>query len=113
MTKEQTCYPACACQCGCPPEEAAKPREFQQSVTKEPIRSIKVLDNTEQTNRQLYLNVLQAVQQLNLSPVIQYLSEAKQTSSYFVDLPALLIDERIVSYGKICTVEDIKTLLQK
>ncbi len=111
--KQTTRYPACACQCGCPPEEIAKPRAFQSQATKEPVRSIKVLDKIDQSSRQLYQNVLEAVHHLALSPSISYLSEPKQTSAYYVDFPALLIDERVVSYGKLCTVEEIKALLQK
>ena len=57
-------YNFCGCQCGCPPETPAKPREFTCAAAKEPVRTIKVLDTEDATNRQLYQNVLEAVQLL-------------------------------------------------
>ncbi len=110
---ETTCYPACSCQCGCPPDEPAKPKSFQIITANEPIRTIKVLDKEDQSNRQMYQNVLEAIQHLGLSPAISYWSDPKQTSPYYVDLPALVVDERAVTYGKLCTVDEIETLLQK
>ncbi|MBR5320149.1 MAG: hypothetical protein IKU46_11255 [Peptococcaceae bacterium] len=104
-------YNFCGCQCGCPPETPAKPREFSCSATKEPVRTIKVLDTEDAANRQLYQNVLEAVQHLGLSPEILYVTEPKKTSPYYTDLPAIIKDERAVSQGKLCTVEEIKAML--
>ena len=104
-------YNFCGCQCGCPPETPAKPREFCCSAAKEPVRTIKVLDTGDAANRALYQNVLEAVQMLGLSPEILYITEPKKTSPYYVDLPAIIKDERAVSQGKLCSVEEIKAML--
>lgn len=104
-------YNFCGCQCGCPPETPAKPRAFSCSAAKEPVRTIKVLDTEDAANRQLYQNVLEAVQVLGLSPEILYITEPKKTSPYYADLPAIIKDERAVSQGKLCSVDEIKALL--
>ncbi|MBQ3509337.1 MAG: hypothetical protein IJA90_04865 [Peptococcaceae bacterium] len=106
-------YNFCGCQCGCPPETPAKPREFTCAAAKEPVRTIKVLDTEDATNRQLYQNVLEAVQLLGLSPEISYVIEPKKTSPYYTDLPAVIKDERAIAQGRICTVDELKELLQK
>ncbi len=106
-------YNFCGCQCGCPPETPAKPREFTCTAAKEPVRTIKVLDAEDAANRQLYQNVLEAVQLLGLSPEISYVTEPKKTSPYYVDLPAVIKNERAISQGRICTVDELKELLQK
>ena len=106
-------YNFCGCQCGCPPETPAKPREFTCAAAKEPVRTIKVLDTEDATNRQLYQNVLEAVQLLGLSPEISYVTEPKKTSPYYTDLPAVIKDERAIAQGRICTVDELKELLQK
>ena len=113
MTYEPKQYNFCGCQCGCPPDQPVRPRDFRCEQVKEPVRSVKVLDTAEQTSRELYENVLKAVQQLELSPEIFYVTEPKKTSPYYVDLPAIIKDERAVSQGKLCTVEEIKALLLK
>ena len=106
-------YNFCGCQCGCPPETPAKPREFTCAAAKEPVRTIKVLDTEDATNRQLYQNVLEAVQLLGLSPEISYVTEPKKTSPYYTALPAVIKDERAIAQGRICTVDELKELLQK
>ena len=106
-------YNFCGCQCGCPPETPAKPREFTCAAAKEPVRTIKVLDSEDATNRQLYQNVLEAVQLLGLSPEISYVTEPKKTSPYYTDLPAVIKDERAIAQGRICTVAELEELLQK
>ncbi|MBE6113328.1 MAG: hypothetical protein E7195_10030 [Peptococcaceae bacterium] len=106
-------YNFCGCQCGCPPETPAKPREFTCAAAKEPVRTIKVLDTEDATNRQLYQNVLEAVQLLGLSPEMMYITEPKKTSPYYTDLPAVIKDERAIAQGRICTVDELKELLQK
>jgi hypothetical protein len=104
-------YNFCGCQCGCPPETPAKPRAFSCDTAKEPARTIKVLDTEDAANRQLYQNVLEAVQVLGLSPEILYITEPKKTSPYYADLPAIIKDERAVSQGKLCSVDEIKAML--
>ena len=111
MTSEEKKYNFCGCQCGCPPETPAKPREFSCAAAKEPVRTIKVLDTDEAAYRQLYQNVLEAVQLLGLSPEILYITEPKKTSPYYADLPAIIKDERAVAQGKLCSVDEIKALL--
>ena len=111
--KETTYYPACSCQCGCPPDQPAKAREFHCTVQKEPIRSIKVLDEENQSSRDLYEAVLKTVQHLGISPEIIYLSEPKKTSPYYVDLPAIVVNERVMAQGSCFSTSEIETLLQK
>ncbi len=113
MASEEKKYNFCGCQCGCPPDQPAKPRAFSCTAAKEPVRTIKVLDTEDQANRQLYQNVLEAVQHLGLSPEISYVTEPKKTSPYYVDLPAVIKDERAISQDRICTVAELEELLQK
>lgn len=106
-------YIFCGCQCGCPPDQPARPRAFSCAAEKESIRTIKVLDTENQASRQLYHNVLDAAAQLGFSPEISYITEPKKTSPYYADLPAIVKDERVISQGVLCTVAEITELLQK
>lgn len=106
-------YPVCACQCGCPPEQSCQPRTFSCPVSKEPVRSIKVLDEASQANHAWHLSVLEVIQQLGLSPEVRYVSEPKKTSPYYVDFPALVINEQVVTAGKLLTSEELKETLAR
>lgn len=108
-------YMVCGCQCGCPPKNLSHPRQIQSPKAEpEPIRSIKLLDEPKQTFRPLYEEILTYVaQQQNLSSKIIYLSEAKKTSPYYVNMPAFVINEQVLLQGNKWTLEDVKILLQK
>ncbi|MGL5540911.1 MAG: thioredoxin family protein [Erysipelotrichaceae bacterium] len=60
-----------------------------------------------------YENVVKAAQELQISEEVVNVSDTTVIASYGVlSTPALLIDEEIVSSGKLITIEDAKRLLK-
>lgn len=58
--------------------------------------------------------VLQALNEMNISMEIMHITDFAQIASYGVmSTPALLIHGKIVSYGKVLSVEEVKQILSK
>lgn len=54
-----------------------------------------------------------AVAELGLSYEIQHISDFSQIASYGVmTTPALVLDGKVISYGKVLIVEEVKNLLK-
>lgn len=55
-----------------------------------------------------------AVEQLGLDLKIEHVTDFAEIASYGVmSTPALVLHEKVVSYGKVLSVEDIKNILEK
>lgn len=58
-------------------------------------------------------NVTQALDELGLTDGVEHVSELSQIASYgIMSVPALVIDDKVVSVGKVLTVADIKRLVK-
>jgi len=59
-------------------------------------------------------NAKQAVKELGLKAVVAKETDLAKISAYgIMRTPGLVIDEKVVSYGRVLMVEDIKALLTK
>ncbi len=55
-----------------------------------------------------------AISELGLDFEIEHITDFRQIASYGVmSTPALVLDEKVVSYGKVLSVVEIKNILQK
>jgi small redox-active disulfide protein 2 len=74
--------------------------------------TIKVLGTGCKKCKELEQNVREAIAQLGINADVQKVEEIPQIMRYGVmSTPALVIDEKVVSSGKLLSVEEIKALL--
>ena len=76
--------------------------------------TIKILGSGCPNCKQLEKNTNEALRQLNINAEVIKITEISGIMNYGVmSTPALVIDEKIATYGVIPSVEDIKKLLTK
>ena len=63
--------------------------------------------------KKLEMNAREAVEKLGLEAEFEKISNPKDFSVYgILRTPGLVIDEKVVSYGKVTTVEEITEIIQ-
>lgn len=76
--------------------------------------NIKVLGSGCQNCKRLYENAKEAVHTLKIEAEINYVTDFMEISKYnLMRTPGLVINQKVVSYGKVCTKEEIIELIQK
>lgn len=74
---------------------------------------IKILGSGCMKCRDLEKNVRIAVNQLQIDMPIEHITDFAQIASYgIMSTPAFVINGKVVSYGKVLTVDEIKALLK-
>lgn len=98
---------ACCCGGNCTPEA------MKNAETKKNEKGIKVLGTGCAKCIELENNVKIALDELGLNFNIEHITDFVQISSYGVmSTPALVLDGKVVSYGKVLTVEEVKKFLE-
>ncbi|HAQ07403.1 MAG TPA: redox-active disulfide protein 2 [Bacillus bacterium] len=73
---------------------------------------IKVLGTGCKKCKELEKNTIAALNELNIEAKVEKVEEIKEIMKYKVmSTPALVIDERVVSTGKLLTVNELKKIL--
>lgn len=76
--------------------------------------SVKVLGSGCQKCHALEANVKTALQELGMSDEVEHVTDFAEIAAYGVmSTPALVVDGRVASFGKVLTVEEIKRILEK
>ena len=61
----------------------------------------------------LHQNVIDAIKQLNIAADVQYITDMQKIMETGVmSLPALAVNDKIVSSGKVLTVADVKKFIE-
>lgn len=90
-----------ACACNAPVEE-----------TKEGICCIKVLGAGCKSCHEQFENVKEAIANLGLSVEVEYITDMEKIMNYGVrSMPAIVINEKVVSRGKVLKVTDVEKLI--
>lgn len=77
-------------------------------------KSIKVLGSSCTKCKDLEIATIQALKNLNINEKVEHVSDFAQIASFGVmTTPALVIDNKVVSYGKVLSVDEISDLLKK
>jgi small redox-active disulfide protein 2 len=77
-------------------------------------QTVKVLGSGCAKCNELEANVRKALEQLKMDTNITHVTDFKEIAGYGVmSTPALVVDEKVVSYGKVLKVEEAVKLLQK
>lgn len=100
---------SCCCNGNCNSESLETAKESIKSGS-----TVKVLGSGCAKCNELEQNVLLALQELNMDTSIEHVTDFTQIAAYGVmTTPALVIDGKVVSYGKVLKKEEVITILQK
>lgn len=101
--KKQT---SCACGGACSEKEAG------EKVSEE-ISSIKVLGSGCKNCHILKANVDEALKELGMDISAEYVTDMEKIMSYnILSTPALVINEKVVSTGRVLSVKEIKEIIK-
>lgn len=114
--KEINPLPACACNNDCSVSEAAEVTNVSkccgEAVTG--ICCIKVLGSGCKSCHALWEATKETVKSLGLDIEVEYITDMQKVMEYGVmSMPALVVNEQVVSMGKVLKVADIENLLSK
>lgn len=112
--KEENITPACVCNSGCPTSKVNEISNDCCTGAKEGICCIKVLGAGCKSCHEQYENAKEAVKEMGLSIEVEYITDMQRVMEYGVmNMPALVVNENIVSMGKALKANDVVTLLRK
>ena len=113
--KEEKKDAECGCSCGC---DSAEVKETTAPSTccgekVDGICCIKVLGSGCKNCHTLYENAQEAVKAVGLNIEVEYITDMQKIMGYGVmSMPALVINEQVVSMGKVLKAADIEKLLR-
>ncbi len=112
--EEEKKVPTCTCSSDCP---AAETTEITRDCCLEAqcsICCVKVLGSGCASCHALYENAKEAVQKMGLAVEVEYVTDLQKIMEYGVmSMPALVVNEKVVSMGKILKSADVEKLLHK
>ena len=112
--EEEKKVPACACNCGCPVSEAEEITNDCCGDANDGISCIKVLGAGCSSCHQQYENLKEAVKNMGLLVEVEYITDMAKVMEYGVmSMPALVVNEKVVSMGKVLKAADVEKLLHK
>ena len=104
--KKKEEQPACCCSGSCESMET-KPVKAEGKL------NIKVLGAGCKSCHQQYENVKEAVASLGIDAEVEYITDMEKVMSYGVmSMPAVVVNEQIVSMGKVLKASEIEKLLK-
>ena len=97
--EEEKKAPSCSCNCGCSAES---------------LCCIKVLGAGCKSCHEQYENAKAAVKTMGLPVEVEYITDMQKVMEYGVmSMPALVVNEKVVSMGKVLKAADVEKLLHK
>ena len=112
--KEEKKTPTCACNCGCPTSEVTQITNDCCGKAVNGICCIKVLGAGCPSCHQRYENAKEAVKNMGLSVEVEYITDMEKVMEYGVmSMPALVVNEKVVSMGKVLKAADVVNLFKK
>ena len=112
--EEEKKTPACACSSGCPTSESAEIANDCCPEAKDGICCIKVLGAGCKSCREQYENAQKAIKDMGLSIEVEYITDMQKVMEYGVmSMPALVVNEKVVSMGKVLKTNEVVTFIKK
>lgn len=100
---------SCCCNGACNPETIEKAADTMKQGA-----SVKVLGSGCAKCNELEANVKKALEQLGMDTAIEHVTDFSVIAAYGVmTTPALVVDGKVVSYGKVLKVEEVVRILEK
>ena len=107
--KEATSSCGCGCGCGCGSENME-----QAEAAKTEGASVKVLGSGCAKCNALEAATRAALEQLGMNTEIDHVTDFAKIAAYGVmSTPALVVDGKVVSYGKVLKTEEVVAILKK
>ncbi|MBP3415626.1 MAG: thioredoxin family protein [Clostridia bacterium] len=112
--KEEKQAPSCAYNCGCPTSDATETVTECCGTAVNGICCIKVLGAGCKACHEQFEYAKEAVKNMRLSVEVEYITDMAKVMEYGVmSMPALVVNEKVISMGKVLKAADIKKLLHK
>ena len=113
--KKEESTPDCACQCGCCTAEVDVSEVTKEvSSAADGTLSIKVLGAGCASCHTLLENTKEAVANMGLGVEVEYVTDMAQIAAYGVmSIPALVVNEKVVTMGKVLKANEVESLLNK
>ena len=112
--EEENKKPVCACNGGCSTSESDKIENDCCNAAKDGICCIKVLGSGCKSCHALLESTKEAVKAMGLSVEVEYVTDMQKIMEYGVmSMPALVVNEKVVSMGKVLNSGDVEKLLHK
>ncbi len=112
--KEKTTAPACACNCSCPTSEVAEIANDCCGEAVKGICCIKVLGAGCASCHQQYEYAKETVKNMGLSIEVENITDMAKVMEYGVmSMPALVVNEKVVSMGKVLKTAEVEKLFKK
>lgn len=112
--EEENKKPVCACNGGCSTSESDKIENDCCNAAKDGICCIKVLGSGCKSCHALLESTKEAVKAMGLSVEVEYVTDMQKIMEYGVmSMPALVLNEKVVSMGKVLKSGDVEKLLHK
>ena len=103
-----------SCCCGSPAAREEKPEACCCGTATAGICCIKVLGAGCKSCHQQYENAKEAVKALGLSVEVEYITDMQKVMAYGVmSMPALVINEKVASMGRVLKAAEVEELLRK
>lgn len=103
-----------SCTCGCQMDSGENLSAEPPHEANGRISCIKVLGSGCATCHKLFENVKEAVNEMGLSADIEYITDMAKVMEYGVmSMPALVVDEKVISMGKLLKASEIIKLLKR
>lgn len=102
--------------CGemCKPSEIAAKKADEEAKAKVSGSSVKVLGSGCAKCNQLEAATLEALKELGMDATIDHVTDFTQIAAYGVmTTPALVVDGKVVSFGKVLKKDEVVKILQK
>lgn len=112
--EEEKKAPACACSCCGSAGDASESTNACCPEAKNGICCIKVLGAGCKSCHEQYENAKEAVKAMGLSVEVEYITDMQKVMEYGVmSMPAIVVNEKVVSMGKVLKSVDVQKLLHK
>ena len=112
--EEENKKPVCACNGGCSTSESDKIENDCCNAAKDGICCIKVLGSGCKSCHALLESTKEAVKAMGLFVEVEYVTDMQKIMEYGVmSMPALVVNEKVVSMGKVLKSGDVEKLLHK
>ena len=103
-----------ACCCGSAKAQVAKSAECCCGTSVNGICCVKVLGAGCRACHEQYENAKTAVKALGLDVEVEYITDMEKVMGYGVmSMPAIVVNEKVVSMGKVLKAADVEKLLRK
>lgn len=110
---EETAAAGCSCQGKCTAAETATPANACAATVGEKICCVKVLGAGCKSCHALLENTQSAVKMMGLSLDVEYITDMQKIMAYGVmRMPALVVNEKIVSMGRVLKTGEVEALLR-